>query len=104
MTARRALQVPSTQLARISYETVTQSSYIYFIPRAVFGVINHAAMEIMEQSTVTVAKNNFNRHNEAIYVAKKATATIGQNTFENNGQKIVYEKKNWILARGFQKH
>lgn len=57
-------------------------------------ISNKFGMEIMEQSTVTVAKNNFYRHDEAIYVAKKATATIGQNTFENNGQKIVYEKKN----------
>jgi parallel beta-helix repeat protein len=57
-------------------------------------ISNNFGMEIMEQSTVSVSKNNFNRHNEAIYVGKKATATIGQNTFNNNRQKIVYEKKN----------
>jgi parallel beta-helix repeat protein len=99
---KRGIYASNQASATISRNTLTfnQSSGITFSGSATGVVENNTligntfGMEIMEQSTVSVSKNKFNRHDQAIYVAKQATAKIGQNGFENNKQKIVYEKKN----------
>ena len=55
-------------------------------------ISNKFGIEIMAQSSVSVAQNIFSLQTEAIYIAKKASATIGQNTFKKNGQDVVHEK------------
>ena len=55
-------------------------------------ISNKFGVEIMAQSSVSVAQNIFSLQTEAIYIAKKASATIGQNTFKKNGQDVVHEK------------
>jgi parallel beta-helix repeat protein len=98
---KRGIYVSNQASATISRNSLTlnQSSGITFSGSSTGLVENNTligntfGMEIMEQSTVSVSKNSFNRHDQAIYVDKQATVTIGQNSFENNKQKIVYEKK-----------